>query len=181
MWVEKSPGNERSLARIWQDFPAAKVIQIVRQPEAVLASIKSMTARRWSCRRTLAHILGEMAPSYWIAANGDRRLPADRYCVVRYEDLTANPEATMLRIARFLEIEPVPSLLRPTVAGRRAFNNSSFGTARPDLCRLLDPVDRALLALTVARPAAKLGYAQSDAPTSVTHPIVGSPHELRAR
>jgi hypothetical protein len=173
MWVEKSPGNERSLTRIWQDFPAAKVIQIVRRPEAVLASIKNMTARRWNRRRTLAHILGEMAPSYRIAAAGGHRAAADRYCLVRYEDLTANPDATMLRIARFLDIEPRPSLLRPTVAGRPAFNNTSFGTERPDLRHALDPIDRVLLALAVARSAAKLGYVPSEVQAAATHPIVG--------
>lgn len=171
MWVEKSPGNERSLTRIWRDFPAAKVIQIVRRPEAVLASIKRMTAPRWSRRRTLAHIIGEMAPSYWIAAGAERRLPPDRYCLVRYEDLTANPDAAMLRIARFLGIEPRPSLLRPTVTGRPASNNSSFGTGRPDPRDVLDPVDRALLAVAIARPAAKLGYVPADVPAA-SHRIV---------
>jgi hypothetical protein len=174
MWVEKSPGNERSLTRIWQDFPAAKVIQIVRRPEAVLASVKRMTLRRWSRRRTVTHILGQMAPAYRIAADSGRRLPEDRYCLVLYEDLTANPDAAMLRVARFLGIEPLPSLLRPTIAGRPAFNNTSFDTARLELHRVLDPIDRALLALAVARAAAKLGYVPIEATTAATHSVVGS-------
>lgn len=174
MWVEKTPGSERFLARFWQDFPAAKVIQIVRRPEAVLASVKRMPACQWSRRRAMAHILGEMVPSYRIAANGEGRLPEDRYCVIRYEDLTANPHLVMTRIAGFLGIEPLPSLLQPTVAGRPAFNNTSFGTSRPDPDQVLDPIDRILLALTVARHAAKLGYAPAESAFDARHSIVGA-------
>lgn len=173
MWVEKTPGNEQFLSRIWQDFPAAKVIQIVRRPEAVLASIKAMTPHRWNRPRTLAHILARMGPSYRVAAGGHDRFPEDRYCAVRYEDLTANPEGVMRRIAGFLEIEPLPSLLQPTVAGRIAANNSSFGKSRPDLRQALDSIDRAALALSVSRHAAKLGYPFGETSSADSHSIVG--------
>ena len=174
-WVEKTPGNERCMARIWQDFPAAKVIQIVRRPEAVLASAKHMTTHRWSRRRTLTHVLGEMAPSYSIAAQSRETLPDDRYCLIKYEDLTAEPEAVMSRVSKFLEIEFMPSLLQPTVAGRPAINNSSFATSRPDLREVLDPIDRAVLTVAIARQAAKLGYVPDVAASGATHPIVGNP------
>ena len=172
LWVEKTPGHELCKPRIWQDFPAAKVIQIVRRPEAVFASVKRMAPHRLSRRRTVSHILRQMAPAYRIAADSRDRLAQDRYCLIKYEDLTADPATVMVRIARFLEIEPLPSLLLPTVAGRPAANNSSFGTTRPDLDEVLDPVDRALLALAVGRSAAKLGYAP-DEPSSARHAIVG--------
>jgi hypothetical protein len=172
-WVEKTPGNERSMTRIWQDFPAAKVIHIVRRPEAVLASVKKMTPRRWTSRRKVTHIFGEMAPSYRIAAHGEGQLPPDRYCLIRFEELTADPETVMSRIAKFLGIEPLPSLLQPTVAGHPAFNNTSFATSRPELRDVLDSMDRTLLAVAVAPQAAKLGYMPSE--TGGGHPIVGNP------
>jgi len=174
-WVEKTPGNERCMARIWQDFPAAKVIQIVRRPEDVLASAKHMTPHRWTNRRKLTHILGEMAPSYRIAAHSRNILPEERYCLIKYEDLTADPAAVMALIARFLEIEFLPSLLQPTVAGRQALNNSSFAAARPDLHDVLDQIDRAVLSVAVARQAAKLGYARDATQSCAPHPIVGNP------
>ena len=43
MWVEKTLTNELFLERIWRDFPAAKVIHIVRRPEAVLASLDGLS------------------------------------------------------------------------------------------------------------------------------------------
>jgi hypothetical protein len=172
MWVEKTPGAERCMERIWQDFPAAKVIHIVRRPGDVLASIKTMTARRWGRRRTFAHVLGQMVPSFRIAAASDGL--EDRYCLVRYEDLTADPAAAMSRIARFLGIAPSPSLLQPTVAGRAACNNTSFHASRPDRRDVLDRVDRALLTLAIGRPAAKLGYRSAALPAATGHAIVGS-------
>lgn len=179
MWVEKTPGHLRCLKRIWADFPAARVIQIVRQPEAVLASVKASAKRmpphRVSRSRTAAYVLRDMAPAYRIAANAERRLDEGRHCLVRYEDLTADPGAVMRRIAGFLEIENGPSLIQPTVAGRPAALNSSFGASRPDLSEVLDPLDRALLALAVARSAAELGYSAMDPGPAAEHAIVGSP------
>jgi len=173
MWVEKTPGSERFLDRIWRDFPAARVIQIVRRPEAVLASIKRMRPGRWHRRNSLLHVVRQMAPSYRIAAAGERRLPKERYRLVRYEDLTEDPVAVMREIAGFLGIAPHPSLLQPTVAGRMASNNSSFNVSRPDPFGVLDPIERALLALAVARPAARLGYTRSQSLSATEHRIVG--------
>ena len=47
------------MARIWQDFPAAKVIQIVRRPEDVLASAKHMNDESRSRRAGM--IVGQVA------------------------------------------------------------------------------------------------------------------------
>jgi hypothetical protein len=171
MWVEKTPGSERCLARIRQDFPGAKVIQIVRRPEAVLASIKALAAYQWTRRKTVSHILRNMAVSYSVAANHMRRA-RDRYLLVRYEDLTADPATVMHRIAEFLEIEPLPSMVEPTTAGRPAFNNTSFRTSRPDPCRALDLADRALLKLVIGRHAAELGYGPSALSSADLHSIV---------
>ena len=173
MWVEKTPGSERFLRRIWRDFPSARVIHIVRRPEAVLASVKAMRPHAWRRADAMRYSLRDVAPSYRIAAEAERDLPKERYYLVRYEDLTADPEAIMSELARFLGIDREPSLLRPTVAGRPATNNTSFSTSRPDPHRALDPFERALLALAVASPAAKLGYAPSDYSSHAEHRIIG--------
>lgn len=175
MWVEKTPYHWRFVHRIWQDFPAAKVIQIVRRPEAVLASYKAAARRmpphRVSARQTASHILTGMAPAYRLAATSKCKRAESRYHLVRYEDLAADPKTTMDDVARFLGIKAQPSLLQPTVAGRPAIGNSSFGTRRPDISAILDPLDRTLLALSIGRNAAKLGYCDQYAPAK--HAIVG--------
>jgi hypothetical protein len=80
----------------------------------------------------------------------------------------------MRQIADFLEIEPLPSLLEPTIAGRPAVRNSSFGASRPEIGEVLDPFDQVLLALAVGRDAAKLGYKRRGESGVMGHPIVGS-------
>ena len=163
MWVEKTPSHVHCLDRIWQDLPAAKVIQIVRGPQAVLASYKAAAMRmpphRVSRRRTARHVLAQMAPAYRIAAHSGNLQAEGRYHLVRYEDLVADRRAAMGRIAAFLEIEPLPSLLQPTVGGRPAIRNSSFEASGPDVGEVLESFDRSLLAVALGRYAAKLGYA----------------------
>jgi hypothetical protein len=159
MWVEKTLTSERFLERIWRDFPHAKVLHIVRRPVSVLASLKAMQGDEWAYRKAAKMCFHYMAPSYRIAAAGSNRLPPDRYRLVRYEELAAKPEEVMSGIAEFLGIDPSPALHSPTVAGRPALNNSSFGGSRPEPDRYLDSVERALLALSVGRSARKLGYA----------------------
>ncbi len=173
MWVEKTPSSEQFLQSIWHDFPAAKVIHIVREPQAALASIKAMKGRQRSRGHALMHVIRYMAASYRIAAYGARHLPKERYRLIRYEDLTASPDAIMAEIAEFLGIELNPSLLQPTVAGRRATNNTSFGTSRPDPQGVLDPVECGLLTLLVGRPAARLGYGPLEISSPGKHRIVG--------
>jgi hypothetical protein len=175
MWVEKTLTNELFLERIWRDFPAAKVIHIVRRPEAVLASLKAIQGRTWSYRSATKMCLGFMARSYRIAANSGAQLPDDRYHLVRYEDLAASPAQVMSDIAAFLGIEPHPTMERLSVAGLPAINNTSFGEVRPDLAQALDAVERALLAVSVARSAAKLGYGPRDSLRWTPDPVVGAP------
>jgi hypothetical protein len=158
MWADKTLTSERYLHRLWGDFPHAKVLHIVRRPEAVLASLKAMQGPGWSYRSAARMTLGYMRPTYRIAAR--TQLP-DRYRLVRYEDLVADPEREMSAIAGFLGIEPLPVLAEPTVAGLAAVNNSSFGSGRRSIS--LDPVEMTLLFLAVRRPAAKLGYAPASA------------------
>lgn len=156
MWVEKSPTSERFLHRIWHDFPAAKVVHVVRRPEAALASYAALYRHVWGPRMAALHCMRNLAPSYRIGSSCVSNLPSDRYLLLRYEDLVANPNDVMSRVAGFLGIEPLPVLMKPTVAGQPANNNSSFGFKLP--ISPLRSFERALLALTVARSAGKLGY-----------------------
>lgn len=155
-WVEKSPTSERFLSRIWHEFPAAKVVHIVRRPQSALTSFAALNDHAWGLRGAAAHCLRNMAPSYRIARRGAFGLLAERYLLVRYEDLVADRAGAMARIAEFLDIEALPVLHEPTVAGRPALSNSSF--AKPGSPRPLNRFERALLALTVARNARALGY-----------------------
>lgn len=152
-WVEKTPTNERHLARLWAEFPEARVIHVVRRPEDALASHKALMGARWRPGREIAAVYRGLARSLRIAAE---RAPSDRYLLVRYEDLVGQREKMGRRLAEFLNIAPLPSLREPTVAGMAVRANSSFAgdRERPALTRL----ERAILKATSGAAAARLGY-----------------------
>lgn len=98
-WAEKTPGNIAHVDRIWAAWPDAQIIHIVRDPRDVFASL--VEARKWDTAE-------EFAVRWCASIGAGERLVAairpgpDRYAVVRYEELTSSPEATMRRILHFL-------------------------------------------------------------------------------
>lgn len=159
-WVEKTPTSEQFLARLWAEFPAAKVIHVIRQPEAALASRKAVMTMigRWRPGREVAAIYRDLARSYRLALAYSHSAPADRYLLVRYEDMVALPEEVSRSVAAFLGIAPLETLREPTVAAMPVRANTSFANGRNPGEHALTRVERAMLAATSGRAAARLGY-----------------------
>lgn len=167
-WVEKTPTNERFLERLRSEFPDAKLIHVVRHPFAVYASNKyekQQTGRMF--RKNAKQVFRDLGLSYQVALEQSRGRGADRYLVIRYEDLLESPRATVDRLAAFLDIEPLPSLMQPTAAGLATPSNTSFGTdAVPGRLNsshhrwitTLTRSDRERLTAVVGEPARSLGY-----------------------
>jgi hypothetical protein len=92
-WGEKNPLLAPHLARLLADFPDARVIYMVRDPRACVASQVRMP---WSSR------------SWWISAHLvrlqlERVWPhRDRVLFVKLEDLVAAPRETMARVLDFV-------------------------------------------------------------------------------
>lgn len=164
-WVEKTPGNERFLDRLFAELPGAKVIHVIRQPLAVFASRKRLDERATGSFGNARNVLRHLALSYRTAI---QRQNDDRFCLVRFEDLIARTPETMEKVARFLDVERLPILLRPTVAGRPASSNSAFaaGDTRGEILRsapqlamdLLTQAERQLVASWVGDLSGRLGY-----------------------
>ena len=149
-WVEKTPGAERHLDRIWVGFPDAKVIHVVRAPRDVAASHKALIARANDKATGMVPALWALTGSYRIAAHRARRESPARYRIVRYEDLVARREQVMRELADFLAIAPHEALLRPTSAGLATAKYSSFadtGNRQPPRFTLSE---RLLLAVAAA-------------------------------
>jgi hypothetical protein len=167
-WVEKTPTNEFHLDSIWAALPSAKVIHVIRDPIAVYASHKRLEERYFGSFRSARQALRNLARSFEIACKHHARNGPHGYLLVRYEDLIAEPEEVMGRIASFLEIARHASLLRPTAAGRPAYPNSSFyRTERagailahsPDSrCQSLADWEQELVAAYIGGTAESLGY-----------------------
>lgn len=122
-WAEKSPTNERFLAKLGAEFPRGRIVHVIRHPLAVLASHEQEMRNAGGGRLPWWRIARDLDRSYRIAT---RHGADDRYFLVRYEELLEKPRDIVERLACFLGIEPLPSLLQPTVAGLPALSNSSF-------------------------------------------------------
>jgi hypothetical protein len=119
-WVDKTPTNERFLTRIWREMPQAKIIQVIREPVATMASHKTMEPTI-----SLTSALRDLKTSYSIAIQ-QAKLNDSRYLLVRYEELCLDPGKITTQIAAFLGIENSEILRCATVAGTSAKANSSF-------------------------------------------------------
>lgn len=163
-WVDKTPGNERILAGLRSQFPDAVIVHVIRHPLDVLASRKRLEIEARGSFGGLYRITRELAASLRVAAGHD---PLDRRCcLIRYEELVADPRATVERLAGALGVVCNPALLQATVVGQRAPANSSWESdaapgdiQRPGVHRnALTWSERALAAVTTGKAARALGY-----------------------
>jgi len=124
-WAHKATTYFREAEALARLFPQARFVQIVRHPCAVYGAQK----RRQPVKGRLFSPFDEIKAietSFRMArANLDRLGPA-RYQVVRYEDLTADPESVMRKVAGFLGICYDDILIRPTQRGRDAQSNTAY-------------------------------------------------------
>jgi len=124
-WVEKTPGQEHEVERILERYPHAHFLHVVRDPRGVAGALARLDAQ--TDRRTDMVEIGLTLDRSFAAAVGNlRRLGGDRYLVVRYEDLVADPEPTMRGVAHVAGIDWDESLLVPTVGGVAATSNSAW-------------------------------------------------------
>jgi len=99
-WAEKTPGNISHMDRIFDYWPQAKFIHIVRDPRDVYASL--VEAKKWDTPEEFA--------DRWVSTIGVgirmrdiMNIPSDLYIEIRYESLIRTPEAVMRRLLNFLD------------------------------------------------------------------------------
>ena len=120
-WVEKTPGNEHFASRIFAWWPEARCIHLVRDPRDNYASYQRKH-ESWTPGKFSANWIRSTRAGY---AN-QARYGADRYWVLRYEDLVTGPEDVLEMLCQFLGIEDYPGLRVPTRAGKPWQGNSMF-------------------------------------------------------
>lgn len=161
-WVEKTPRNERFVKRM-RAFPEARFVQMVRHPAATLASMLAVDSSTQGERARAAAHARRIGDSLRLAVRHARRSPS-RYLVVRYEDLTGSPAATMEHVRAFLGIAPASSLLLPSELGTAVPGNSSFarearaGEVYGARAAALEPGAGQLLRAYTAAAARPFGY-----------------------
>lgn len=110
--IEKSPANMLKARFLQAMFPRTRFVMVIRHPIAT-----AFATRKWSGTR-----LDELI-RHWLVANetmlADMRL-LEHATLVRYEDLVAEGDAELMRLHRFIGIEPHPYGLEP----RRGLNDA---------------------------------------------------------
>jgi hypothetical protein len=152
---EQTPRNIFYARRLLELYPQARIVHIVRDPRAVLASQKG----RWRLRRLGASHLpvSEMLrnrvnyhpltmSNLWVKANEEalRLMGHPRLLVVRFEDLAEDPEPEVRRLARFLDLDYEPGMLDVPRWGSSnlTHDSSAKGVAREAVDRWRDSISQ---------------------------------------
>ena len=123
---DKTPANVLYVELLAAAFPQARFLHIVRDGRDVVPSLMEMhfgpdrfgaAALFWRDRVTRGRA-------------GGRRVGADRYREIRYEDLVAEPEPVLRDICGFFELDVRADHARVPRAGRRAARRASVHAPR---------------------------------------------------
>ncbi len=166
-WVEKTPYNEYFAEEIFALWPQARCLHVVRDPRDNYASYR----RKHPDWRPEVFALSWRA-SLQRGLRNRRTFGAERYLILRYEDLVLNVDETVELVRRFLGIEDDPALRRPTRLGRPWQGNSMFGEAFDGVSaspvgryrRHLSPGEVARLEAALGQEMARWGYRLTGSP-----------------
>lgn len=122
-WVEKTPHNEQFTDQIFEWWPEARCIHVIRDPRDNYASYQT----KRSFQLPLSRFTEEWQASTHAGIDNQRKYGQDAYMLVNYERLLQSPEEILAQITDFLGIEDDPALRIPTTGGAPWEGNSMFG------------------------------------------------------
>ena len=122
VWIEKTTSTEIYANELANIFPNAKFIHILRDPRDNWASLKSGWNTYYSklnddIRRLKQSMIERGKFGMELAKINKAILGENRYMVIRYEDLTSNPELEIKKITTFIGIPFSKRLLQQTIVG----------------------------------------------------------------
>lgn len=107
-WGDQTELIERFADLIFDAYPDAKIIHMIRDPRDVY---EASLARNPLDKKKVGDLTARWLYSASLATRNHRVYP-DRYKIVRYESLISQPEETLGDVCRFLGIEYKPAMLR---------------------------------------------------------------------
>ncbi|HXG40435.1 MAG TPA: sulfotransferase [Candidatus Limnocylindrales bacterium] len=177
---EKTPEHLAMVPTLAEWFPRARFVHTFRDPRAIHASeLRRRRGGHWGPKARLPRAAGRLVDpllgplelvrtslAWRDAAERDaryRRTLGERYLLVRFEDLVAQPEAAVRDVCGFLGLDWTPSILEGVdVVG------SSFAASRhtgrgidptaAERWRTLDPLTRAWYSLAFRGRLTRFGY-----------------------
>ncbi|MGA5300379.1 sulfotransferase family protein [Nucisporomicrobium flavum] len=148
-WGDKRPAYLQNLDVILRLFPDAQIINVIRDGRACVASLKEMTWHREDVPGTVA----AWARAVDEAHRAARRLPANQWHSLRYEDLVADPHRELTGICAFLGEDYDPAMTRPSAVADvavPAFKTWHEHTHEPVTTRRVESWRRRLTAEEIA-------------------------------
>ena len=124
-WGDKSLHTERYAETVFETFPAARIIHMIRDPRDRYASV----LKRWkSVRGGIGAATAAWLASVHLGERNERRFPG-RYMLLRYEDLASEPETSLRRVSEFIGEAYDTGMLNMDGAEdfRSTGGNSSYG------------------------------------------------------
>jgi hypothetical protein len=123
-FVNKCPEKGHCIKYYLHNFPDSKVIHIIRDPRACMASHKgTLTKKDFLSYRLFFHLISFVNDSL---KNSTEYSMNDRVHCMQYENLVTSPEKEMKAVAEFLEIPFDGCLMRPTILGKSWKSNTSI-------------------------------------------------------
>ncbi|QNJ16002.1 sulfotransferase domain protein [Synechococcus sp. A18-40] len=128
----KETSIEIYASHLFSWFPNAKFIHLIRDPRDNYGALKEGVSTYYSNfdddNNTVLHSLIERSKlGMSLAGINQARFGADRYHIVRFEDILNNPKHTLSIVCEFLDIEFNQTLLLPTLLGARTRGNNFQG------------------------------------------------------
>lgn len=120
--TDQTPRNILYVNEILDTFPNAKVIQLIRDPRAVMYSQKNRWRQRslgakgtpvWNAVRVFFNYHPYTVSKLWCAAylKGSGVAGHKNYLAIRFEELVASPERELRRTCDFLGVGFIPAML----------------------------------------------------------------------
>jgi hypothetical protein len=115
-WGEKSPCNVRSLERVFQFFPNARFIHMIRDGRDVVSSLRTHPKYKWQDGNRVPTGICNPWPdcvAQWVFDTnaGLRWRGEPRYREARYEDLVRDPETVLRELLAWMGEEWDPNVL----------------------------------------------------------------------
>jgi Sulfotransferase family len=162
-WGDKSLHTEHYADRVFEEFPQARIIHMIRDPRDRYASVRKRHGRDLS---RVGAATGRWLDSTRAGRRNQARFP-DRYLIVRYEDLARDPEGTTRHVCSFIGEEYSSPMLSMGGAPEHRGGNSSFGDLETGAIStrgigrsvtVLSPSEIAFIELFARSSMAALGY-----------------------
>ncbi len=131
--VEKTPANDYFAPWLFKYFPAAKLVQVVRDPRAVYASRRRRLLNRDRRHTKAFRLVNEWNRSVW--QRFAQKPHPERFLSVRYEDLVTDPRAVVGQVCAFIGVDAGALSFKPTRGGQAWAGNSSYGENFSDVSR----------------------------------------------